>query len=429
MSVKRGSSPASPGTAALLVDRNFAPFFWGNAASTLGVWAYSIAAVVLVFQLTRSPLQVGLVTIVQFAAPLLLAPFGGMLADRLDRRRVLVAAQATSGLAAAALAGIALGSDGHGMANAVPVFVVSFVLGVCLAVADPARQALLPALVQREALGHAVALNSATFNIGRAVGPAIAGLLLPSHGPGVVFAVSAAGYLLQAVALLVVHPRQIAAPKVGHDRGMAAGLRYVLADRRQLFLLAGIGIAGFGSDPVLTLAPLLAEQFPGDRPELAAGLLASSFGAGAVLTVLGIRALHARIGYRTAGVSGMALLAGMLLAIALKPGLVLSCALLLGAGAGYFLAVTSLTTLLQLAVPDHLRGRVMALWGVCFLGSRPVAAFVDSNLAALFSPQVAIAVVAVLVALAALRVRVSIATLDVPGPTPLKKSGRRRGGH
>jgi hypothetical protein len=95
---------------------------------------------------------------------------------------------------------------------------------------------------------------------------------------------------------------------------------------------------------------------------------------------------------------------------------VLSCALLVGAGAGYFVAVTSLTTLLQLAVPDQLRGRVMALWGVFFLGSRPLAAFVDSNLAALFSPQVALAVVAVLVASAALWVRAAIATLDVAAP-------------
>ena len=120
-------------------------------------------------------------------------------------------------------------------------------------------------------------------------------------------------------------------------------------------------MTGFGSDPVLTLAPLLAEQFTGTRPELAAGLLASSFGAGAVLTVLGIRALHARVAYRGVGLSGMALLAGMLVATAGRPGLALACGLLLGAGAGYFMAITSLTTLLQLAVPEHRRGRVMAL--------------------------------------------------------------------
>ena len=208
-----------------------------------------------------------------------------------------------------------------------------------------------------------MALNAVTFNLGRAVGPAIAGLLLPSYGPGTVFAVSAAGYLLQVVALLVIHLRTLEPAPGDHDRGMAAGLRYVLDDRRQLFLLFGIGITGFGSDPVLTLAPLLAAQFTGVPPELAAGLLASSFGAGAVLTVLVIRAIHVRIGYRQAGLCGMAFLAGMLLAAVGKPGLVLTCALLLGAGAGYFLAVTSLTTLLQLAVPDHLRGRVMALWG------------------------------------------------------------------
>ena len=396
------------------MDRDFAPFFWGNAAATLGMWAYNIAAVVLVFQLTRSAFQVGLVTIVQFAAPVLLAPVGGVLADRLDRRRLVVVAQATAGLALAGLAGLAARGD-DALATALPVFVVSFVLGVCTAVADPARQALLPALVPAADLGSAVALNGATFNLGRAIGPALAGLLLPTAGPAAVFAVSAAGYLLQAVTVLAIRPRS-AAPEGAHDRRMAAGLRYVLADRRQLFLLIGIGVVGFGTDPVLTLAPLLAEQFAGARPEFAAGLLASSFGAGAVLTVLLVRALHTRVGYRVAGLGGMAVLAAMLLAVAGRPGLVLSCALLLGAGVGYFLAVTSLTTLLQLAVPEHLRGRVMALWGVAFLGSRPLAAFVDSNLAALFSPQVALAVIAGLVVSTGVWLRSATCTLDVQGP-------------
>lgn len=397
------------------MDRDFAPFFWGNAAATLGMWAYNIAAVVLVFRLTRSPFQVGLVTIVQFAAPVLLAPVGGVLADRLDRRRLLVGAQVTAGLALAVLAGLAARGSGEDVASAVPVFVVSGVLGVCTAVADPARQSLLPALVPADDLGSAVALNGATFNLGRAVGPALAGLLLPTVGAAAVFAVAAVGYLLQAVIVLAIRPRG-AAPEGAHDRRMAAGLRYVLADRRQLFLLIGIGVVGFGTDPVLTLAPLLAEQFAGARPEFAAGLLASSFGAGAVLTVLLVRALHTRVGYRVAGLGGMAVLAAMLLAVAGRPGLVLSCALLLGAGVGYFLAVTSLTTLLQLAVPEHLRGRVMALWGVAFLGSRPLAAFVDSNLAALFSPQVALAVIAALVVSTGVWLRSATCTLDAQRP-------------
>jgi MFS family permease len=399
----------------LLVDRDFGPFFWGNAGATLGMWAYSIAAVVVVFQLTHSPSQVGLVTIAQFAAPLLLAPVGGALADRLDRRRVLLAAQAVAAVALGVLAVLAARAGVDGMASAVPVFAVSLVLGTCTAVADPARQALLPALVPGEGLGSAIALNGVTFNLGRAVGPAVAGMLLPSAGPATVFAVSAAGYLLQVLTLLTIRVREARVPGGGDkDRGMAAGVRYLLADRRQLFLLMGIGIAGFGSDPVLTLAPLLADQFAGVRPEVAAGLLASSFGAGAVLTVLLIRPLHVRLGYRVAGLGGMAVLAGMLLAAAGRPGLVLSCALLLGAGMGYFLAVTSLTTLLQLAVPEHLRGRVMALWGVAFLGSRPLAAFLDSTLAALFSPQVALAAVASLVALTAAWVWRATSTLDVP---------------
>jgi MFS family permease len=130
---------------------------------------------VLVFQLTRSAQFVGLVTIAQFAAPLLLAPLGGALADRLDRRLLLMAAQATSGLAVAGLAAAAAGMGGIGLTSPLPLLAVSFLLGVCIAVADPARHALLPALVAKESLAPAIALNGVTFNLGRAVGPAVAG--------------------------------------------------------------------------------------------------------------------------------------------------------------------------------------------------------------------------------------------------------------
>jgi MFS family permease len=399
----RDIQPAGRSNRALLFSRDFGPFFWGNSAATLGTWAYNIAAVVLVFQLTGSPQAVGLVTIAQFAAPLLLAPVGGSVADRFDRRRLLIGAQATSAAAAGALALAVKSAEPQSFGAVWAVFLVSFVMGASMAVADPARQALIPSLVPQADMGSAIALNSVTFNLGRAIGPAVAGLLLVSHGPWLVFGVAASGCLLSAVALLTVHPRPQAERPL-HERGMTAGVRYVLADRRQLALLVGVGAAGFGSDPVITLAPLLARELTsgsesswGGQEELAVGLLASSFGCGAISAVLGLRWLHARWGYRLVGLQGMTMLASMLLVLALRPGLAVSCGLLFLAGTGYFLAVTSLTTLLQAGVPDHLRGRLMALWGALFLGSRPVAAFMDSNVAEALSPQAALVAVTVVV--------------------------------
>ncbi len=178
----RGAPPGRT-TWALLRDRNFGWYFWGNIASSLGVWGYGVAAVVVVFGLTRSALYVGLVTIIQFSVPVVLAPIGGALADRFDRRRLLVA---TQGLSAAAVAVLAIGyaaAGPAGLSTTWPLIAVSFVLGLALTVTDPARHALVPALVQPQDVGQAVALNSLTFNIGRAVGPAMAGVLLASPVP------------------------------------------------------------------------------------------------------------------------------------------------------------------------------------------------------------------------------------------------------
>ncbi len=220
---------------------------------------------------------------------------------------------------------------------------------------------------------------------------------------------TSAAYVTSVVSLLATRPRRLETGP-GADNGMGAGLRYVLRHRAMLALLLGVGVAGFGTDPVLTLAPLLAPELVGGSAgglhvrseELVVGLLGSSFGAGAVLTMLILRRAHRRFGYRPVGVAGLGLLAAMLSVVSISPPVLsLSCALLGVAGLGYFLAMTSLTTLLQMSIPEHLRGRIMALWGVCFLGSRPLAAFIDSSLAHVASARFALGVVALGVAVAA----------------------------
>jgi sugar phosphate permease len=146
-------------------------------------------------------------------------------------------------------------------------------------------------------------------------------------------------------------------------------------------------------------------------------VLASAFGAGAVLTITVLRALHGRSGYRRIGLRGLVLQAVTIAALAASPNLAIATAVLFLSGVGYFLALTSLTTLLQVEVPNNLRGRLMALWGVFFLGSRPLAAFVDSTVAAVFTVEVALLTIAAVVALSAVLIARATSSLEGLGPS------------
>jgi MFS family permease len=372
----------------------------------MGSWAYTVTAVVVVFNLTSSATQVGLVTVVQFSVPLVLAPVGGALADRFDRRKLLLCAQASSSMATGVLALANYSGGPGGIRQVWPIFVASFVLGLGSSLADPARHALVPALIPPEEMAPALSLNSVTFNIGRTVGPALAGALLASTGAGGAFTFTAVTYGVFAAVLLVLRPRPTGR-QAEDDGKLGAGLKYLRADRRKLALLCGVAVAGFASDPVITLSPLLAQDLPTSSEffaqastDVAVAAMASSYGCGAILTIVALRALHYRFGYRMVGLAGLALSGAITAALALAPTLEVACVLLVAGGAGYFLAVSSLTALLQMVIPEHLRGRVMAVWGMFFLGSRPVAALTDSTLARLLSARWALLLVAALVALA-----------------------------
>lgn len=415
-----GTVSGSRSSWALLLDRNFGPYFWGNVVSNTGVWAYNVGAVVLIFQITGSAFYVGLVTIMQFTAPVVLAPVGGALADRFDRRKLMMVALACAGVAVSGLAawGALVGQDR--ITNPWPVLLMSLGFGIALAVTDPARHALVAALVPTADLGQAVALNTVTFNLGRTLGPALSGLLLLSLGPIAVFVAVAASYLLFVAALAVIKPLRAEPDSGPHGagaragvahRGFTAGIRYVWAHKRMLAMLVGIAAAGYGSDPVITLVPLLAHDLMAgggplkvDNVELAVGILAGAYGGGAVLAMLFVRRVNVRIGYRATGVLGLTTLALMIGVLGVAPELLTGSAALAVGGVGYFFAITALTTSMQLDVPEHLRGRVMALWGVFFLGSRPLAALVDSTLASVTTLTWALVGTGVVVAAAALAV-------------------------
>ena len=381
---------------ALLTDRTFGPYFFGNLVSNCGTWLQNIAAAVVVYRLTRSTVLVGAVSILQFSASLFLSPWAGALSDRFDRRRMLLGGQVLSAVSAAGLAAWTAAVGVEGLPGPWPIFATAALLGIGFAISVPTMQALVPALVEPADLDQAVALNSVTFNLARAIGPALGALVIATWGAAWAFTINAASYSLLIVALLVIRPRSQRAPSRGGDGSVREGLRYVRGEPALVMLLVGVAALGFGTDPVNTLTPAMADLLGGG--DALVGWLVSAFGAGAAAMAFGVGALRRRVAQGPMGIAGLGLLSLGLVGFAASPTAAVAIASLAASGVGFLLAVTALTTELQQRVDDDLRGRVMALWGVAFLGSRPLAALIDGTVADLAGPRTAAAVAAAITA-------------------------------
>lgn len=385
-------------TLALVTDRRFGPYFAGNLASNIGTWFGQVTAAVVVFEITDSTFMVGLVAVSQFLPSLVLAPWTGVAADRYDRRRLLIVAQAIAAFALAVLSAVTITVGLEGFPNAWPVLATAFVVGLVNAVSVPAQQALVPALVPPADLDQAVALNSVTFNLARAVGPALGAGVLVAWGPGPAFSVNALSYAVLVVALLTI--RTESAPRPPRS-SIWSGIRHLRADPTLGVLLVGVTALGFGADPIITLTPALAEGLVDDtftNSDALVGFLISAFGVGAVAGTLVVGRLRIRYGHLPVAMAGLGLLVVGIVVLALAPTAAIGLAGLAVGGAGFLLGVTCLTSAMLLRTPEELRGRIMALWGVAFLGSRPVAAFIDGIVADLVSPRAATLVAASAVA-------------------------------
>ncbi|HVM34704.1 MAG TPA: MFS transporter [Actinomycetota bacterium] len=372
-------------TRALLVDRNFGPWFWGALVSNSGTWLYNVVAAVVMFELTGSALFVGFVSVAQFAALVVMSPWAGALSDRHDRRRVALLGQSFAFVASVAVTipAIALGVESLGPWM---ILAATLAIGLGRGFAEPAMASLIPALVDERDLESAVSLNSLTYSGGRALGPIGAGVLLVALGPGVAFAVNAVTFLAHIAALATVRLKPQEAPS--GDRSVRAALRHVRDDRPLFVLLGGIATVGFASDPVITLAPSLARLLGGGDGLVAA--FVSTFGMSAVVGGLVSGGVQRRLGSLRVAKTGMVTMAAGLLVAASAP---LAWAALAGfaiTGLGFVLGLTSFTSLLQRRVPEALRGRIMALWMVAFLGNRPVAALLHGGAADVIGPRLAV---------------------------------------
>lgn len=386
--------PAPRGLLKLLLDPVVGMFFLGRLSSIIGIWVHNVAAAILVFELTRSAAFVGAVSVAQFAPQLLLAPWTGARADSGNRRLQLICGRVLAAAASMGLAGWIWTHGVEGTAGAWAVIFAALFVGIGFAVGGPAMHALIPTMVRPNELSSAIALNSLPMTIARAGGPAAGALLSTLGGSALAFVVVASTQLLFA-AILAVLPLDRSHRKASEDPSVRGGLRLIRRDRAIMAALVGTAAVGLGADPVITLTPSVSEQL-GEGTALV-GALASAFGVGAGLALLPLRWLRVRLGLPRVGTLGLLALAGGLAGLTLA-GTPVAAMLVLGVGgAGMTWALTAMTTVVQQRSPEDMRGRVMAIWSIAFVGSRPLAAAVNGAVADALSVTVALLGAAALV--------------------------------
>lgn len=396
-----GGPPPRP-VRSLLRDRTFAPYFWGQSVATLGVWIHNVAAAVLMWELTRSTQWVAAITIGQFLPQVALSPWSGARADRADRRRQMVAGTTLAGIGPVVIAGWSalIGLDGP--AGPWVLIVAATVIGTGFAIGGPATQALLPSLVRRSELPNVVAVSSWPMTVARAAGPALGALLVTVTGAAVTFTIVATTQFTFA-AMMHRREREVLQPLGGRDTRIRAALTYLRSERPTAFLLLGVAVVGFGVDPVVTLAPAFAERLNGAGDVV--GLLAGSFGVGAGIGFVLLPWVRRRRRLEQVATLGLVVLAVGLAPLAVAPTVALASVTLGLAGIGMALSLTGFTTAVQQRVPDALRGRVMAIWSVAFLGSRPLAATLTGGISDLWSEEVALLVAVAIILVGAVASR------------------------
>lgn len=377
-------------TRAVLRDGSAARYLVGNYVTTMGTWFHDVASVILVFQLTGSATAVGAVTAAGYGTSLVLAPAGGQLADRVDRRRLLMVSHV---LLSAAAAGLAI-AVAAGIRSPALVVAVSAVMGIGRAVNTPTLHSMLPSVVPVGQLSAGVAAQAATFQLARATGPLVGASLATGVGPAAAFGLNALTFLVFAAVLPTVRVRAAALDvqdgAAAGARRLADGVAHVRRNPDVALLLLLVAVVGMGTDPVLTLAPPLARSL--GEGDAFVGQVATAFGCGSFVVVWLAPSIRARGGRVRTGLGGLATCAAGLGVMAATPSPAWVLAGAAVAGMGFVVGNTDLTATLQEGLPERVRGRVMALWTMAFLGSRPIAAGLNGTVSDLTSPRTAITV-------------------------------------
>ena len=407
-----------------LRHRNFRLYWSGQLTSLIGTWMQSVAQGWLMHRLTSSAFMLGLLVFTQFLPVLIFSLWAGVIADRVDKRRMLLITQTAAFVQALTLAVVV----SLGIAEPWMVLVLAFVYGTFNAFDLPARQSYLIELVGKEDLSNGIALNSAAFNTARVIGPAIAGILLARVGEAGCFWVNAVSYLAVIASLVRIRIDRAEQRPVGAASTLMEGMRYAIATRpiRNLLVLLGF-TAGLGFQYSVLLPVYTKDILHAGADTF--GWLISAFGVGSLLSaVLMTRRLdrwdlrrNLQLGLVTAAI-GMGVFAW-------SRWLPLSLAMGFLAGFGLILYVASTNTLLQLTTEDRFRGRIMSLYTVMFIGTAPFGALISGLVAQRFGAPAATTLSAAVLAAGAVwityRLRVIAAREAEPSapPTHFEKIG------
>jgi MFS family permease len=373
--------------------RNFRLFWTGQLISLIGTWMQAVGQSWLVLQMTNDPLALGIVAAAQFTPVLFLGLFGGIVADAVSKRKALVVTQLAAGVLALVLGYLVFTNQ----VQVWHVYVLALLLGMVNAFDMPIRQAFVVEMVGRDDVANAVALNSAVFNMSRIVGPAIAGLAIALIGLSWLFFVNAASYLAVVASLILMRPHElhVGAARVVVGRNvrsvvdrLAEGLRYVRREREIFLAISVVTLVSTFALNFTVLIPLLARDVLHGSADTYGFLMAAS-GFGSFLSAMSIA-----FGQRPtmiklltgAGITGIAMIA-----LGISRSLGIDLVLMFFCGWGTIAMAATCNTIIQLTVPDVLRGRVMSVYTTLFAGTTPIGGLFAGGLASIGGAPLALA--------------------------------------
>ena len=405
---------------------NYRRYWFGQIGSLVGAWMQSVALPWLVLQLGGSPLQLGLVMAFMFGPSLFLAPLGGVLADRVDKRRTLIAVNLVAMAQASVLFVLAL----TGVVEIWHVYLLALVAGFVNAVEMPVRQAFVAELVPRDDLVNAIALSSTSFNLSRVVGPAVAGVTIAAFGVASNFGVNAVSYLSVIIGMALIRPDELhSVPRPERMPSIRAslgeGLRYARATPTVLWPLVLLGGMAALAMNFQTLLPLFSRNALG-MDSGGYGALFATMGAGSLVGSLALAFATSQrpmVRLIVGGGAGFLVLA-FALGFARQPVLVF--ALVAGIGFASMLMVNTINVTIQNSIPDALRGRVMSLYVTVFAGSAPLGGLLAGSMAEAWGAPAAFSIGAALAAGVLVLVAWRLRTVRMPTAGSSSSTGPMR---
>lgn len=397
--------------------RNYRYYFSGQLVSMIGTWLQIVAQGWYVLELTHSAFMVGVVTALGFLPVMLFGLLGGAIVDRFHKRNLLILTQSASLILTLSLGSLAL----FGYGNVWIISIFAFLLGIINAIDMPARQSFTIELVGSKDLPSAITLNMSSFNTARVIGPAIAGLLIAGIGTSWAFIINGLSFLAPLFALMLMNVKSDIPKYHLHPlRSINIGLKFAfkhLYIRNLLLFTAVISIFGFS---YATLLPVLVQQvFHKDASVL--GIVYSAVGFGAIISALLTSLIINKLSFIKIVFTGSLIFSLAILALSFVNNVYLSLPFLFIAGAGFATIIATVNSTIQKNVEHHLRGRIMSIFTLSFIGMQPIGSFEMGFVAEHFGSQYALRLGAIIVFLFSfyLYYKLSKSTGDVASPAKL----------